>query len=83
MNIDKYNKVSESSQLNILDEFGVLLGEREDRFCRIKLYQIDNFYVEVYLHTHFNVVVKIQSSTDTDCLEPYIENMDINSLFSI
>ena len=80
MRTDIYNQLSESEQLNFLEKSGVLIGEREGRFCHIKLYQVESFYVEVYYHTHFNVVVNIHAFTDIDYLDPYLKQMDIDSL---
>lgn len=82
MNIYQYHQLEEKNQLDALDQSGVLIAEREAAFCRIKLYQVENFYVEIYHHTHFNVVVNINSFTNTDCLTPYLENINIDSLFT-
>jgi hypothetical protein len=80
MTIYQYTRMSENAQLNTLEEVGVLVGERKVSHCDIKLYQLSNFYVELYHHSHFNVVVNINSFTNTDMLEPYFENFNIDEL---
>ncbi len=72
--------MNEKEQLDAIEQFGVLIAEREASFCHVRLYQIDNFYVELYHHTHFNVTVKINSFTNTDFLDSYLQNIDIDSI---
>ena len=46
---------------NRLKLFGVVhIAEREDEEHKILLYQVEPFYVEVYLHKVFNVIRKFQ-----------------------
>lgn len=83
MNVYQYNQLSDGKQLDTLEQSGVLLAERERSYYHIKLYQVDNFYVEVYYHTHFNVVVNINPFTNTDCLDPYLQKIDIEPLLFV
>lgn len=81
MNVFDFHSLSEKEQLDTLEEKGVLIAERNGAFFySIKLYQIDGFYVELYFHTHFNVVVNINCFSNTDCLDPYLENIDVDAL---
>lgn len=83
MNVYQYNQLSNGQQLDTIEQSGVLLAERERSYYRIKLYQVDSFYVEVYYHTHFNVVVNINPFTNTGCLEPYLQKIDIEPLLYV
>jgi hypothetical protein len=83
MNVFDFHSVCEKKQLDILEQEGVLIAERVGSFYNIKLYQIDSFYVELYFHTHFNVVVNINCFTNTDCLDPYLESIDIDALILV
>jgi len=80
MTVFEYHKMSEEEQMDVLMHSGVLVGERKSSFYQVKLYQIEGFYVELYHHTHFNVVVNINVFTNTDCLEPYLKAVDIDAL---
>ena len=80
MTIYQYHQLEEKNQLDTVEQSGVLIAERDLPFCRVKLYQVENFYVEIYHHTHFNVVVNINSFTNTDCLNPYLEQINIEGL---
>ncbi len=80
MTIYHFTKMTERKQLEALEQSGVLIAERKSAYCDIKLYQLNGFYVEVYLHTHFNVIVNINPFANMDLLDPYFEKMNIDSL---
>lgn len=81
MTVFHFHGLSEKQQIDALEHSGVLLAERKGAFFyQVKLYQLDGFYVELYYHTHFNVVININSFSNTDCLEPYLENIDVDAL---
>ena len=80
MNVFDFHRLNEKQQLDTLEEAGVFIAERDGAYYNIKLYQLDGFYVELYFHTHFNVVVNINCFTNTDCLDPYLESIDVDAL---
>jgi hypothetical protein len=81
MNVFEFHSLPEKQQLDLLEQSGVFIAERQGAFFyNIKLYQIEGFYVELYFHTHFNVVVNINCFTNTDCLDPYLERIDLDAL---
>lgn len=83
MNVYQYHQLSHGRQLDTLERSGVLLAEIDRSFYHIKLYQVDNFYVEVYYHSHFNVAVNIHPFTHPDCLEPYLQQINIEALLFV
>lgn len=80
MNIDQFTQLSESAQLKYIQESGVFIAERKSAHCDVKLYQIGNFYTELYHHTHFNVIVNINAFTGIDMLDPYLDAVVIDNL---
>ena len=80
MNVFDFNGLSEKQQLDTLEETGVFIAERQRPFYDIKLYQLEGFYVELYYHTHFNVIVNVNCFSNTDCLEPYLQSIDLDAL---
>lgn len=80
MTVFHFHRLSEKQQLDILENSGVFVAERQGAFYNIRLYQLESFYVELYYHTHFNVVVNINCFTNTDCLDPYLEAIDVEAL---
>jgi hypothetical protein len=75
-----FNILDENEKANTIWSKGVLIGERADAFHKIMLYQVDAFYVEVYHHTHFNVITKMQSFSSTHKLQPYLEAINLDDL---
>jgi hypothetical protein len=78
-----YTSTTDIERARALWEKGVLLAERTDGFYTLKLYQLHDIYVEVKWHTHFNVAMKVTTFSDTDRLEPYLETISLESLFSL
>ncbi|MDB5252615.1 MAG: hypothetical protein JWP27_1784 [Flaviaesturariibacter sp.] len=75
-----YNTPEENAQTSTIWEEGTYLTERLQGFHRIMLYQVDDFYVEVTYHTHFNVILRVSRFSDTHYLEPYLQSININAL---
>lgn len=76
-----YTTITDIERARALWEKGVLLAERTVGYHKHILYQLHDIYVEVIWHTHFNVVLKVTTFTDTDQLAPYLENISLESLF--
>jgi hypothetical protein len=76
-----YTSNTEIEKARALWEKGVLLAERTGDFYKTKLYQLHDIYLEVVWHTHFNVVVKVSSFTDTERLDPYLNDISLEGLF--
>lgn len=77
-----YTSNKEIERARALWEKGVLLAERTDGYHHLKLYQLHNVYLEVTWHTHFNIVTRVSSFSDTDRLAPYLENISLDALFA-
>lgn len=80
MKRQQFNTINEVDQASSLIKDGVLLAQRSEGFCQVSLYQIDSRYLEIFRHTHFNVIIKVVSFTDTAFLESYLEQIDITNL---
>jgi hypothetical protein len=59
---------------------GVHIGDREEGEHLILLYQMDNFYVEVYYHKEYNVIRRYRPFKTTDLLAPYLGQIDISGI---
>jgi len=71
----------ETSPLLPIWEQGVLLAERREGFHILRLYQLEDCYMEVTHHSHFNVVIRVASFRDTRHLDPYLEAMPLPDLW--
>jgi len=82
MKPDYLGQLDELDQADLIWETGVLIGKRKNGYYNILLFQIDAFYAEIYYHAHFNVVIRIKTFTNTDQLEPYLQQIAIEQLFA-
>ena len=82
MTLYHFNILDENEQAQVVREKGVLVGERQQKNHKLLLYQIDAFYVEAYLHTHFNVITKFRSFQNQKYLEPYLKEIEIDRLLA-
>jgi len=76
----KFNSIEEIEQHRQIWENGVLVAERKNNYYTIYLYQIKSFYIEVYHHSHFNVITKVRRFSNTSLLQPYLQSISIDSL---
>jgi hypothetical protein len=82
MRFEEFNLLNEIRQTEILIEQGVLVAERFYKELKIMLYQISEFYVEVYYHLSYGVVQGFRCFESTAQLEPYFSEIDIDCLIS-
>lgn len=82
MKYREFNTLTDVDRADAAWVNGVLLAERRDAFHKMILYQIEDFYIEVTYHTHFNVVLKVHSFKDPRFLEPYLKAIDISYLLA-
>ena len=75
-----FNILDENEKAKLVWAKGVLIGERTEAFHTIRLYQVDAFYVEMYHHNHFNVIIKMVSFSHTDQLQPYLQEISLDGL---
>jgi hypothetical protein len=77
-----FDQLSEARQTDVIWEDGIFLERRSEGFYNVLLFQIDDFYTEVFYHSHFNVIIKIESFSDTDRLAPYLDHIKLPDLFN-
>lgn len=82
MEFRQYNNLEELQQAEAAWSKGILLAERKEGFHKIILYQLQEFYIEITWHSHFNVILKVTCFTSTEHLEPYLGQIDIKELVS-
>jgi hypothetical protein len=76
----EFENFAESEQLDYLQEEGVYIGKRKQGKHSVLLYQLDDFYVEVYYRKYRCYIAAIRCFTSTVLLEPYLEQVDIEPL---
>lgn len=61
---------------------GIHLAYRSKAELYMSLYRLDNFYVELTYHTCCDGVIAVNCFDCDDELQPYLEQIDIGSVFS-
>jgi hypothetical protein len=80
MKLTEFNLMDEIGQAEALLNYGVLVAERIYKSFTIFLYQVNQFYVEVYFNNNFSMIQGFRAFESTSALEPYLEEIDITSL---
>lgn len=57
----QFRRMDEHNQFATIDKSGVLLFNRKEKFHTVQVYQVNSFFVEVHVHSHFNVPLKVKS----------------------
>ena len=83
MTIDDFNYMDSISKTELLTMRGVFLGTRKDGCFRISLYQVDQFYVELYYHISQKCYIGIRSFDEVGDLGPYLEEIDISDVYDL
>ena len=67
----------------VLATEGVYLAERNDGCFRISLYQVNDFYVEIYYHKTRYFYICIRSFAEVSELVPYLLDIDISEVYKL
>jgi hypothetical protein len=81
MTLDQFTHLNETSQAEVLLAHGAFVAERMYKNFTIFLYQVADFYVEVYHNVNFNVTQGMRCFQDDEALQPYLESIDISCLY--
>jgi hypothetical protein len=71
------------AKTEVLAADGVFLAERNDGCFRISLYQVNDFYVEIYYHKTRYFYICIRSFEDVAELFPYLQDIDISDVYKL
>jgi len=69
----------EEKKFTVLHQ-GVLIGKRKDPSMMIFLFQLDDFYVEMYCNAMSKEVTQYKVFRHTRLLQPYLESIAIDHL---
>ncbi|MBS1917245.1 MAG: hypothetical protein JST87_13280 [Bacteroidetes bacterium] len=81
MTIDDFEFLNGIEKMQALSVFAVFLAKRKDGCYSISLFQIDNFYVEIYFHSTQLVYMSARAFTCTSELMPYLDEIDISEIY--
>jgi hypothetical protein len=78
MTYQQFDRLSAKEQTDLVWTHGVHLAERQEGRFTVILYQMDGFYIELFYTRHGKRRPVVRSFMDTDFLEPYLINIDVN-----
>ena len=76
----EFKKLSLKQQLDMLYNDGVHIGKRVIEGQTVILYQLNDFYAEVYFTEYRKEVDKLLTSKSTDIIHPYLDQVRIRDL---
>ena len=79
MKLNEFFKLSIDEQVETASQ-GDYLGEREAKPYFIFLFNIGNFYAEVFYDEMKNKITRVKPFKTVRILEPYLEKVDIEQL---
>lgn len=77
MTLFEFKLLTDADQLDLLYSEGVYIGKRKENNQTILLYQLDSFYVEVFYKKYRYFVSEVRCTDSTSCLEPYLEQINV------
>lgn len=81
MKLNDFFRLSIDEQVETVSQ-GDFLGEREAKPYVIFLFNIDNFYAEVFYDEIKHKITRVKPFKTIRILEPYLENVDIDKMLS-
>ena len=76
----EFKVLAQHKQWNLVRSKGIFLMSYRQYNVKIRLYQVDNFYVEVYSFDEDGKIAMINAFQDTKYLDPYLEKLDVSGL---
>jgi hypothetical protein len=80
MTLQQFKALSQNMQYRNLLLNGVCLTSRDTADSCILLFQLSDFYIEIYFDRNCDEIIESRSFRDTDELQPYLKQMDISSI---
>ena len=80
MTLYQFRSLPKDMQAQLVKQKGLYLFGRTTRHAYVKLYQVDNMYVELYFDKKMSFVAIVNAFEDTERLEPYLQLVDVSEL---
>lgn len=80
MTLTEFASLNKQEQISVIKREGTFLFIRQEAGIDVVLYQIRNFYAEVYFETQNKKKMRIKSFDDTASLDIYLREINISEL---
>jgi hypothetical protein len=81
MTLHYFKSLNRKQKKIVVLRTGIFLSEKNYRFFRTMLYQVDGFYVEIFFTRMSKDAFWFRSFDSTNNLQPYLQQIDISFLF--
>ena len=81
MLIHQFKRLSKSKKKKNLLYNGACVSDRNTDSEDILLFQLTDYYVEIFFKRHTDRINKVKCFDDMSELDPYLDEININSLF--
>ena len=73
-----FEDLPEEQKLNNIRKDGAYIGKRKIEEFVIVLYQLNNFYIEIYYDNYRKYINRFNCFDSTELLDPYLDKMELN-----
>jgi hypothetical protein len=80
MTLDEFTLLQDKEKISLLYENGVYIGKRKLANTAVILYQLEGFYAEVFYRKYRRYIESIYCFEDTERLDPYLLEIDVEHL---
>ncbi|HVG12932.1 MAG TPA: hypothetical protein VM843_08005 [Flavisolibacter sp.] len=80
MTLCEFERMDWCYRLDLLQEEGLYVGKRKWNGLTVLLYQLEEFYIELYYSAYRLDVTEVRCFTSTYSLDPYLEDILIEDL---
>ncbi len=80
MTLQYFHALNKEKQQDVILRNGTFLMERTDGPFKIMLYQLEDFYVEVYILIPHNKVALFRCFDTLELLDPYLKDINLSGL---
>jgi hypothetical protein len=79
MTLYEFQTLQEGVKLEILRREGCYIGKRKELGCKVLMFQLEGFYVEIFYRKHRYHIERLRCLNSTVFLEPYLNQIDITA----
>jgi hypothetical protein len=80
IDLTAFDQLMLADKLDLLHKDGVYVGKRTEDNRTVLLYQVNNFYVEVYYKDYRRDVDKLLVSDNVEMVQPYLGQIGVKDL---
>ena len=80
MTANQFNSTSLDERTNIVWIHGEFLAMRQQYGCKVVLYHLQEFFVEVWYHPESDLILMVRGIDNQACLEHYLEAINLGEL---